>query len=182
VKRRTLGIRVMTGALAAVAIAVVLAGCGSTSSPSAAPSTIFPQGSPTGTLPAAKAYLNDAQTVLGQVSTTVAALPAAVQGMNKVPDATWTAAATQLQSIATQLGSEAAALAALQPPTALQPVQDAVVKGIQAAQTGVNKLATTIAAKPANLANKVAQLQAKADQFKAQLDGLSQQLKSALGI
>jgi len=181
VKRRTRGIGVVTGALAALAVAVVLAGCGSTSSPSAAPSTIYPQSSATGTLPAAKAYLSDAQTVLGQVTTTVDALPAAIQSMNKTPDATWTSAAAQLQSIATQLGTEASALAALQPPTALQPVQDAVVKGIQAAQTGVDKLATTIAAKPASLANKKAQIQAKVDQFKSQLGGLATQLQNALG-
>jgi phage shock protein A len=119
--------------------------------------------------------------VLGQVSTTVGALPTAVQGMSKTPDGTWTAAATQLQSIATQLGDEASALAALQPPAALQPVQDAVVKGIQAAQSGIDKLATKIAAKPAALANKVAGIQSKIDQYKSQLDGLSTQLKSALG-
>ncbi len=101
--------------------------------------------------------------------------------MSKTPDDTWTSAAAQLQSIATQLGSEASALAALQPPTALQPVQDAVVKGIQAAQSGVDKLATKIAAKPASLANKKAQIQAKVDQFKSQLGGLSQQLQNALG-
>ena len=181
-KKRMRSSKAAVVALAALALAVILAGCGSSSSPSSAPSTIYPQGSPTGTLPAAKAYLNDAQTILGQVGATVGALPAAVQGMNKVPDATWTAAAAQLQSIATQLGSEASGLAALQPPTALQPVQDAVVKGIQTAQSGVQQLATKIAAKPANLANKVAQVQAKVNQFKSQLDGLSQQLKSALGI
>ena len=171
----------MASALAVLGLAVIVAGCGSTSSPSAAPSTIYPQSSATGTLPAAKAYLSDAQTILGQVTTTVGALPGAVQGMSKTPDDTWTSAAAQLQSIATQLGSEATALAALQPPTALQPVQDAVVKGIQAAQSGVDKLATTIAAKPASLANKKAQIQAKVDQFKSQLGGLSQQLQNALG-
>ena len=181
-KTRMRGTRLMTGALAAVVLVVILVGCGSSTSPSAAPSTIYPQGSPTGTLPAAKAYLNDAQTILGQVATTVGAMPAAVQGMNKTPDATWTSAATQLQSISTQLGSEASSLAALQPPTVLKPVQDAVVKGIQAAQSGIDKLATKIASKPQSLANKTAQVQAEVNKLKAQLDGLSQQLKSALGI
>lgn len=167
--------------LAALVLAAVLAGCGSSGSPSAAPSTIYPQSSATGTVPAAKAYLNDAQTILGQVTTTVDALPGAVEGMSKKPDDTWTSAAAQLHSIATQLGSEATALAALQPPTVLQPVQDAVVKGMQAAQSGVDKLATQIAAKPASLANKKAQIQAEVDQFKSQLGGLSQQLQNALG-
>ena len=174
-------VMVMAIALAALALAVVLAGCGSSGSPSAAASTIYPEGSPTGTVPALKAYLTDAQAVLDQVSTTVGALPAAVEGMSKTPDDTWTSAATQLQSIATQLGDEASALAALQPPSALQPVQDAVVKGIQAAQSGIDKLATTIASKPAALANKKAEIQSQIDQYKSQLDGLSTQLKSALG-
>jgi hypothetical protein len=181
VKRRTRSTGALASALAVLGLAVVVAGCGSTSSPSTAPSTIYPQSSATGTVPAAKAYLSDAQTILGQVTTTVGALPGAVQGMSKTPDDTWTSAAAQLQSIATQLGSEAGALAALQPPTALQPVQDAVVKGIQAAQSGVDKLATKIAAKPASLANKKAQIQAEVDQFKSQLGGLSQQLQNALG-
>ena len=180
-KRRTRSTRVVAGAIAALALAVVLAGCGSSSSPSEAPSTIYPQSSATGTVPALKAYLTDAQDVLGQVSTTVGTLPAAVQGMSKTPDDTWTAAAAQLQSIATQLGDEATALAALQPPSTLQPVQDAVVKGIQAAQSGVDKLATRIDSKPASLANKKAEIQAKVDGLKSQLDGLSTQLKNALG-
>jgi flagellar capping protein FliD len=176
--RRT---KVVAIALAALALAVILAGCGSSDSPSAAASTIFPESSPTGTLPALKAYLTDAQTVLGQVSTTVGTLPAAVQGIDKVPNDSWTSAATQLQSIATQLGDEASALAALQPPSALQPVQDAVVKGIQAAQSGIDELATKIASKPAALANKKAEIQSQVDQYKSQLEGLSTQLKSALG-
>lgn len=170
----------VAAALAVLALGVILAGCGSTASPSQAPSTIYPQGSPTGTLPAAKAYLNDAKDILDQVSTTVSALPGAVEGMSKTPDDTWTAAAAQLQSIANQLGGEADALAALQPPTALQPVQDAVVKGIQAAQSGVEKLATKIGSKPADLANKKAEIQSRVDGLKSQLDGLSQQLQGAL--
>lgn len=173
--------RVVATALAALALAVAVAGCGSTGSPSAAPSTIYPQGSPTGTGPALKAYLTDAKDILGQVSTTVSALPGAIQGMSKTPDDTWTSAAAQLESIATQLGSEADALAALQPPTALQPVQDAVVKGIQTAQSGVQKLATKIGSKPASLANKKAEIQSTVNGLKSQLDGLSQQLQSALG-
>ena len=180
-KRRTRSAKLVAGAIAALALVAILAGCGSSGSPSEAPSTIYPESSPTGTVPALKAYLTDAQDVLGQVSTTVGTLPAAVQGMSKVPDDTWTAAAAQLQSIASQLGGEADALAALQPPSALKPVQDAVVKGIQAAQSGIDKLATRIASKPASLANKKAEIQAKVDQYKSQLDGISTQLKNALG-
>jgi hypothetical protein len=167
--------------LAALVIAAVLAGCGNTAGPSEAPSTIYPESSATGTLPALKAYLTDAEDVLGQVTTTVATLPDAVSGMSRKPDDTWTASAAQLQSIATQLGDEAAALAALQPPSGLQPVQDAVVKGIQAAQQGVEKLATQLDSRVQSAATRKAQVQAKAGELKAQLDGLAQQLKGALG-
>ena len=180
-KRRTQSARVVAGAIATLALAVILVGCGSSGSPSEAPSTIYPESSPTGTVPALKAYLADAQDILGQVSATVGTLPDAVQGMSETPDDTWTAAAAQLQSIATQLGAEADALAALQPPSALQPVQDAAVKGIQTAQSGIEKLATRIASRPASLANKKAEVQAKVDELKSQLDGLSTQLKNALG-
>jgi hypothetical protein len=174
-------IRSATAALAALALAVAIAGCGDTTSPSEAPSTIYPESSATGTLPALKAYLTDAQDVLDQVSTTVGALPDAVSGMSTKPDDTWTASAAQLESIATQLGDEAAALAALQPPSGLQPVQDAVVKGIQAAQKGVEKLATQLDSRVQSAATRKAQVEAKVGELKAQLDGLAQQLKGALG-
>ena len=170
----------VTAALAALALAVVLAGCGD-ASPSETPSTIYPESSATGTLPALKAYLDDAQDVLAQVSTTVGALPDAVGEMSRKPDDTWSASAAQLQSIATQLGDEAAALAALQPPSGLQPVQDAVVKGIEAAQKGVEKLATQLDSRVESAATRKDQVQAKAGEIKAQLDGLAQQLKGALG-
>lgn len=166
---------------AALALAVVLAGCGSGSTtPSESPSTIYPESSPTGTVPALKAYLEEAQAVLGQVATTVGTLPESVSGMSSKPDETWTSAAAQLQSVATQLGDEAAALAALQPPSALQPVQDAVVKGIEAVQAGVEKLAAGLeSGKQAT--NKRAEVQAKVEQYRAQLEGLTQQLQNALG-
>jgi uncharacterized phage infection (PIP) family protein YhgE len=166
---------------AALALAGVLAGCGSGSTtPSESPSTIYPESSPTGTLPALKAYLTDAQEVLGQVATTVGALPDATSGMSTKPDDTWSSAAAQLQSIATQLGDEAAALAALQPPSALKPVQDAVVKGIQAAQSGVEKLAAGLESGQQKTADRRAEVQAQVDQYKAQIDGLTQQLQNAI--
>jgi hypothetical protein len=167
-------------ALAALVLALVLAGCGSTSSPSASPSTIYPQSSATGTLPALKAYLSDARSVLDQVGTTVAALPDAVQGLSKTPDATWTSSASQLQSIATQLSDEASALAAMDPPTALQPVQSAVVKGIQTAQSGVDKLASKLASKAQSTATRKAKVQSRVSELKAQIEGVTQQLQNAL--
>jgi chaperonin cofactor prefoldin len=168
-----------TAALAAFALAVLLAGCGD-ASPSETPSTIYPESSATGTLPALKAYLTDAREVLDQVGTTVGALPGAVADMSRTPDDTWTASSAQLWSIATQLEDEAAALSALEPPSGLAPVQDAVVAGIQAAQKGVEKLATQLDSRAESAATRKAQVQAKAAELKAQLDGLAQQLKSAL--
>jgi hypothetical protein len=167
--------------LAALALTAVLAGCGGSTAPSASPSTIYPEASATGTVPALKEYLTSAQDILGQVATTVGQLPAAVQGMSAKPDSTWDSAGAQLDSIATQLGTEASALAALQPPSALQPVQDAVVKGIEAAQSGVQKLAATLQSGSAKATAKKAEIQAQVDKYKSQIDGLTQQLKSALG-
>jgi uncharacterized phage infection (PIP) family protein YhgE len=157
-----------------------LAGCGgSATTPSDPPSTIYPESSPTGTLPALKAYLDDAQEVLGQVAATVGSLPESTRGMSAKPDDTWSSAAAQLQSIAAQLGDEAAALAALQPPSALKPVQDAVVKGIQAAQTGVEKLAAGLESGQ-QAATTRAEVRSKVDRYRAQIDGLAQQLRSAI--
>jgi uncharacterized phage infection (PIP) family protein YhgE len=162
------------------ALALALIGCGDAGSPSEAPSTIYPESSPTGTLPALKAYLDDADQVLSQVATTVGTLPDAVEGISKTPDDTWTASAAQLRSIASQLGDEAAALAALQPPTALQPVQDAVVKGIESAAQGVDRLADRLDSGVQSAATRKAQVQSTIEKVQAQLEGLSSQLRGAI--
>jgi uncharacterized phage infection (PIP) family protein YhgE len=167
-------------ALAVVALALVLAGCGSEGSPSEAPSTIYPESSPTGTLPALKAYFDDADQILSQVAATVGTMPDAVEGLSKTPDDTWTASAAQLRSISSQLGDEASALSALQPPSALQPVQDAVVKGIQSAQQGVDKLADGLDSGVQSAATRKAQIQSSVEKLQAQLDGLSTQLRGAI--
>ena len=172
----------VTLTLAAIVLALVLAACGGTAAtPSQSPSTIYPESSPTGTLPALKSYLTSVQDILGQVATTVGTLPDAVANLSAKPDSSWTSAAAQLQSTAMQLGNEASALAALQPPSALQPVQDAVVKGIQAAQTGVDKLATKLQSGQASAATRKAQVQAEVEKYKTQIQGLADQLKGALG-
>lgn len=123
-------------ALATIMLTATLVGCGNAGAPSVAPSTIYPETSPTGTLPALKAYLDDVEQVLAQAAATATTLPDAVQGLSRTPDHTWASSAAQLKSISSQLADEAAALAALQPPPALQPVQDAVVTGIQATKKG----------------------------------------------
>jgi hypothetical protein len=167
-------------ALAAIVLGMALAGCGDAGTPGEAPSTIYPESSATGTVPALKAYLEEADQVLGQVATTVGSLPDAVEGMSRTPDDTWTAAAAQLGSISSQLGDEAAALAALQPPAALQPVQDAVVKGIEAAQQGVDKLAAAIDSRKESAETRRAQIQSTVDRLQSQLEGLSEQLRGAV--
>ena len=166
--------------VAALAIAVVLAACGSTT-PAEAPSTIYPESSPTSGPAALKAYLNDAKVVLTDLSTTAAGVPDAVAGMSRKPDSTWTTAATNLQDISTQLGDEATALAALQPPETLQPVQDAVVTGIEGAQTAVDKLAAALEKGESTAATKQAQIRSTVDSVKSQIQSMSDMLSSALG-
>lgn len=167
-------------ALAALVLTVVLAGCGNAGTPGEEPSTIYPETSPTGTFPALKAYLDDAEQVLSQVAATATALPDAVQGMSRTPDDSWASSAEQLKSISSQLGDEAAALAALEPPPALQPVQDAVVKGVQATQKSVDKLADALESGVQSAATSKARAQATVGKLKAQLDGLSRQLRGAI--
>ena len=177
-KQKTRSISLIAATVAALAIAVVLAGCGSTT-PAEAPSTIYPESSPTSGPAVVKAYLNDAKVVVTDLSTTAAAVPDAVAGMSKKPDSTWSTAATNLQDISTQLGDEATALAALQPPETLQPVQDAVVNGIQGAQTAVDKLAAALAKGESTAATK-AQIQSTVDSVKSQIQSMSGMLSSAL--
>ena len=170
-----------TATLAVLAVVVVLAGCGGSTTPSETPSTIYPESSPTGTVPALKAYLQDARVVLSDVGATAAALPDAVKGLSRTPDGTWTTAATDLQDISAQLGDEAAALAALQPPSGLQPIQDAVVTGIEGAQSAVDKLASALESRSQSAETRKAKVQSTLDGLKSQLEGLSQQLSGALG-
>ena len=179
-KQKTRIISLIAAALAVLTIAVVVAGCGSTT-PTEAPSTIYPESSPTSGPAALKAYLNDAKGVLTDLSTTAASVPDAVAGMSKKPDSTWSTAATDLQDVSTQLGDEAAALAALQPPESLQPVQDVVVKGIEAAQTAVDKLAAALEKGESTAATKQAQIQSTIDSVKSQIQSMSDMLSSALG-
>ena len=61
-------------------------------------------------------------------------------------------------------------------------LQDAVVKGIQGAQTGVQKIGAKLQSGSAKASAKKAQIQAEVNKYKSQIDGVVQQLKSALGI
>lgn len=178
-KHRT-SIVIFIAAFAALGIAVVAAGCGS-STPDEAASTIYPESSPTSGPAALKAYLSDAKVILADVSATAAGVPDAVAGMSRKPDSSWSTAATNLQDISTELGDEAAALAALQPPESLQPVQEAVVTGIEGAQTAVDKLAAALEKGESTAATRRAQIQATVDGVRSQLQSMSDMLSSALG-
>jgi hypothetical protein len=167
--------------LAALALTGVLAGCGGTSTPSTPPSTIYPQGSPSSALAGTQAYLSGVKPVLANVGVTAGALPDAVKGLSVTPGASWTATATKLQAISTQLGDEAAALQALQPPSALQSAHDAAVSGIESARSGVDTLAAKLASKANGLATKKAQVKSTINGLKTQIEGLSQKLSGALG-
>jgi len=180
VRQKTRSISLIAATVAVLAIAVVLAGCGS-STPAEAPSTIYPESSPTSGPAALKAYLSDAKVVLTDLRTTAAGVPDAVAGMSKRPDSTWSTAATNLQDISTQLGDEATALAALQPPETLQPVQDAVVAGIEGAQSAVDKLAAALAKGESTAATRQAQIQSTVDSVTSQIQSMSDMLSSALG-
>ncbi len=80
-------------ALATIMLTATLVGCGNAGAPSVAPSTIYPETSPTGTLPALKAYLDDVEQVLAQAAATATTLPDAVQGLSRTPDETWASSA-----------------------------------------------------------------------------------------
>jgi len=160
--------RTGAAALAALVALVVLAGCGSASTTTGVPS-------------ATQKYLISARDVLYEVGSSASTLPDAVTGMSKKPDSTWTAAATKLQAVSSQLGQEAARLAALKPPATLQPVQDLVVKGIQAAQAGVDKLARSIGKRVQSAATGQAGVQSTVTGLQSQLDSLAKQFRAALG-
>lgn len=179
-KRKTRATSAAALTLAALTLAVGLTGCGSAGGPGDTPTTIYPESSATGTLPALKTYLDEADQVLSQVAATAGTLPEAVQGLSRTSDDTWTAAAEQLRSVSSQLGDEAQALAALQPPTTLQPLQDAVVKGIQGAQRGVDKLADALDSGVQTAATRKAQIQSTVARLQSQIQGLSKQLRGAL--
>jgi hypothetical protein len=163
--------------LVALVVVLALAGCGSkaasTSSSPAATQGGAASGAPT-------TYLGQAQQILSQVATTAGALPDAVAGLSKKPDDTWMASGAKLNEIASQLGAEASSLAALTPPGVLQPVQDAVVKGLQATQSKVNALSGLLHKQSATEATANSPVQTQVDKMKTQLQALSAKLSGAL--
>ena len=163
--------------LVALVAVLALAGCGSSASMSSSPAAT--QGGTASGAPTT--YAGQAQAILSQVGTTAGALPDAIAGLSKKPDATWLASGTKLNEAATQLGKEAASLAALTPPTALRPVQDAVVKGLKAMQTKVNLLSGLLFEESADEATANSPIQTQVDKMKMQVEALTAKLSGALG-
>jgi septal ring factor EnvC (AmiA/AmiB activator) len=174
-------IRIRRG-LAAVLVAlavVLLAGCGTkASSSSATPSPSASQGS-LAQLAALVAYLGQVKPIAAHLEATVTSLPEAVKGLAQKPDRTWTASATRLKTISSQLSSETKNLAALSPPELLRPLQDAAVKGIKDSQAAVAKTAAMLDKGVAKQGETTAQIQSQIGALDDRLSQLGQQLLSA---
>lgn len=172
--------RIATLAAAAVVVAVVVSGCGSTATSSSGSPTPAASGSGAASnLAGVRAYLDSLKPILSQLGKTASTLDDAVKGISKKPDATWTTAATKLDTAAGELGSEATSLSALTPPAVLQPLQDAAVQGIQSAQRAVSKSADALDKRAATSATRRAQIQAQIAGLAAGLSTLSRQLLGA---
>jgi hypothetical protein len=179
--RRDLRIGALVAAMLMALVAVpALAGCGgaaaSTSSPAATQSGVATSAPTT--------YLGQAKQILSQVGTTAATLPDAIAGLSEDPaetSATWTDSGNKLNDIALQLQDDASSLAALTPPNAaLQPVQDAVVKGIQTTSDSVKHLANLIYEQSATEAEANGSIPSQVESMKAKLLALSAKLSAAL--
>ena len=163
--------------LMALVVVPVLAGCGSDSASTSPPPAATPSEAASS---APTTYLGQAQQILAQVGTTAGTLSDAVAGLSKTVDDTWTASGAKLSDVATQLGKEASSLAALTPPSALKPVQDAVVKGIQVAQAKVKDLSGLLYERSATAATAHGSVQSQVDGVKTTLLLLSATLSAAL--
>jgi hypothetical protein len=178
--RKTRVIATLTTAAVAAVLALVVAGCVGTTAASPSPTPTPAQSSITARVLALKDYLGQVKPVTDQIASTVGTLPGAVKGISAKPGATWTAAATNLDATATQLGTEAASLSALTPPASLQSTQDAAVKAIQSVQSTVSDTAAFLNKKVAKAGTTKATIQAQLTAAQAQLSGAAQQLTSAI--
>ena len=178
-RRTRIAAALSTAALIAV-VALVAAGCGGSTAASATPSPTPSQSSIGARVLALNAYLSQVKPITGQIGSTVASLPGAVKGISAKPGAAWTAAATSLDTIATQLGAEAASLSALTPPASLQSTQDAAVKAIQSVQTAVSDTAASLNKKVATAATTKASIEAKLAASQVQLSAAAVHLTSAI--
>jgi len=172
--------RALIVALVVAAAALALVGCETQASSSAAtPSPSATQGS-LASLAALAGYLGQVKPIAIRLGATVTALPDAVKGLAKKPDSTWTASATRLKAISSQLSSDATNLAALTPPDVLRPVQDAALKAITDAQSAVAKTAAALDNGVAKRGATKAKIQSEIGALQSRLSQVGQRLLSAI--
>jgi hypothetical protein len=164
-------------ALLALVVVLALAGCGSNAASTSSSPAATPSAAASGT---PQTYLGQVQSILSQVGTTAGALPAAVAGLSKTPDDTWLASGAKLDEVASQVGAEASSLAALTPPSLLQPVQGAVVKGLQNLQASLKSLSGLLYEESATEATAKSPIKTQVDAMQTKLMALSAKLSSAL--
>lgn len=179
IERRHLRIgAAFTATVMARVVVLAVAGCGNKAASTSSSPAASQSGAAGGTV---RAYLGQAQSILSHVRTTAGALPDATASLSRTPDDTWTASTARLNEIASQLGIEASSLAALTPPSALMPVQDAVVKGLHAIQAKVNDLSGLLYGQSATEATANSSIQSQVDSMKAKLLALSAKLAGPIG-
>ena len=164
-------LRTLVGVALCVTLVLVVAGCGSSAASSPTPSPSPSQSGIVARVLALKTYLGQVKPIASQLAGSAASLPAAAKGLSTKPGAGWSASASKLDAVAAQLGTEAASLSALTPPSALQSTQDAAVKAVQTVQSGVTKTA--------GLLKKGASAKTTASSIKAQLSAAQAQLSAA---
>jgi hypothetical protein len=101
-------------------------------------------------------------------------------GADTAANAAWTDSGNKLNDIALRLSDEASSLSTLTPPSALQPVQDAVVKGIRTTSESVRNLANLVYEQSATEATAHGSIQSQVDSMKARLLALSAKLTGAI--
>ena len=158
-----------------VPAALGLASCGSGTTSSSSSSPTASQSA------AAGGYAGQAQAILTQVGTTAGSLSDAISGLSKQPDDTWITAGAKLVDASAALDKETTSLAALTPPAALQPVQDAVVKGLQKVHAKLEALSGLIYEESATEAAQNGPIATQVAKLQAALTALSTKLGAAAG-
>jgi hypothetical protein len=174
--RRDFRIGVALSAALVVFVALGAAGCGSSTTSQSSPAA-----SQSAAASPAGGYVAQSQAILAQVGTTASSLPDAIAGLSKQPDDTWITAGSKLVDASAALDKETTSLAALTPPAALQPVQDAVVKGLQKVHAKIEALSGLIYEESATEALQSGPIESQVAKLQAQLTALSTRLAAAAG-